>query len=294
MKCLPLPPKPSWTPSLLFPKFIYTSPIHPPYLFMMERMLHRVKGKSFDNDIMTIKKFKMDATWLSKDCSCSQWTDSPFLLFKFRHGKNKNDPKEGQGGAWPKDQDLGPSAQGAGTSSTGGPPSTSTTNPSQLRGDRQKDTGGRVTGTGGEITRVIANLTVVPDGCGGWAIYVGWGGASSQEALPYHERQGHLEGILAGCTTEEAPKVLTRDSGSSQDLPFPKEHGAPYLETTLLMASPQDSPWSGQIYVYLFFQAHAILCLQEAAETYLVGFLEDANLCTIHAKGWQLCPKTFS
>ena len=30
--------------------------------------------------------------------------------------------------------------------------------------------------------------------------------------------------------------------------------------------------------------AKAILCLQKAAEAYLVGLLEDANLCTIHTK----------
>ena len=64
------------------------------------------------------------------------------------------------------------------------------------------------------------------------------GGASSQEALTYHGRQGPPEGILVGCTTEEALKVLTGNSGSWQDPPVPKEHGAPYLEIALLMASP--------------------------------------------------------
>lgn len=34
----------------------------------------------------------------------------------------------------------------------------------------------------------------------------------------------------------------------------------------------------------LRFQARAILALQEAAESYLVGVFEDANLCAIHAK----------
>ena len=33
----------------------------------------------------------------------------------------------------------------------------------------------------------------------------------------------------------------------------------------------------------LQFQSVAILCLQEAAEAYLVGLFEDTNLCTIHA-----------
>ncbi|KAJ8772101.1 hypothetical protein K2173_027278 [Erythroxylum novogranatense] len=34
----------------------------------------------------------------------------------------------------------------------------------------------------------------------------------------------------------------------------------------------------------LRFQSHAILALQEAAEAYIVGLLEDTNLCAIHAK----------
>ena len=32
------------------------------------------------------------------------------------------------------------------------------------------------------------------------------------------------------------------------------------------------------------FQSHAILALQEASESYLVGLFEDTNLCAIHAK----------
>ena len=104
-----------------------------------------------------------------------------------------------------------------------------------------------MTGTGGEVTRVVSNPTVGQDGCRGWAIYVRRGGASSKEALTYHGRQGPHEGIVVGCTNEEAPKVLTGDSFSLQDLPVSKEHGAPHLEIALLVASPQDSPRSGQI-----------------------------------------------
>ena len=35
---------------------------------------------------------------------------------------------------------------------------------------------------------------------------------------------------------------------------------------------------------YLQFQSGVILALQESAEAYLVGLLEDTNLCAIHAK----------
>ena len=41
----------------------------------------------------------------------------------------------------------------------------------------------------------------------------------------------------------------------------------------------------------LHFQAAAILCLQEAAEAYLVGLFEDMNLCVIHAKRLTITPK---
>ncbi len=39
------------------------------------------------------------------------------------------------------------------------------------------------------------------------------------------------------------------------------------------------------------FQSSAIAALQEAAEAYLVGLFEDANLCAIHAKRVTIMPK---
>ena len=41
----------------------------------------------------------------------------------------------------------------------------------------------------------------------------------------------------------------------------------------------------------LCFQGSTIVCLQEAAEAYLVGLMEDANLCTIHVKQVTIMPK---
>jgi histone H3 len=41
----------------------------------------------------------------------------------------------------------------------------------------------------------------------------------------------------------------------------------------------------------LRFQSSAIFALQEAAEAYLVGLFEDANLCAIHAKRVTIMPK---
>ena len=39
------------------------------------------------------------------------------------------------------------------------------------------------------------------------------------------------------------------------------------------------------------FQSGAIMALQEASEAYLVGLLEDSNLCTVHAKRVTIMPK---
>ena len=39
------------------------------------------------------------------------------------------------------------------------------------------------------------------------------------------------------------------------------------------------------------FQSEAIMALQEASEAYLVGLLEDSNLCTVHAKRVTIMPK---
>ncbi|KAG5682522.1 hypothetical protein PVAND_011870 [Polypedilum vanderplanki] len=41
----------------------------------------------------------------------------------------------------------------------------------------------------------------------------------------------------------------------------------------------------------LRFQSSAIMALQEAAESYLVGLFEDTNLCAIHAKRVTIMPK---
>jgi len=41
----------------------------------------------------------------------------------------------------------------------------------------------------------------------------------------------------------------------------------------------------------LRFQSSAILALQEASESYLVGMFADTNLCAIHAKRVTILPK---
>ena len=41
----------------------------------------------------------------------------------------------------------------------------------------------------------------------------------------------------------------------------------------------------------LRFQSNAVLALQEACESYIVGLFEDTNLCAIHAKRVTIMPK---
>ena len=41
----------------------------------------------------------------------------------------------------------------------------------------------------------------------------------------------------------------------------------------------------------LRFQASAVMAMQEASESYMVGLFEDTNLCAIHAKRVTIMPK---
>ena len=45
---------------------------------------------------------------------------------------------------------------------------------------------------------------------------------------------------------------------------------------------------------YIHFQSDAIMALQETSDAYLVGLLEDANLCAVHAKRVTIMPKDTS
>ena len=90
-------------------------------------------------------------------------------------------------------------------------------------GSREVGGGGKMAGECGKVPIIVANLTVGPDGCGGWAIYFG-GGASQEEALTYHGRQSLPEGIPPGWKSQEDQEVPAWHSCSSGDLVVPKEH----------------------------------------------------------------------
>ena len=64
----------------------------------------------------------------------------------------------------------------------------------------------------------------------------------------------------------------------------------PFQRLVREIASDSDvirSPLCGKVR----FQSAAIMALQEASEAYLVGLLEDSNLCAIHAKRVTIMPK---
>ena len=62
----------------------------------------------------------------------------------------------------------------------------------------------------------------------------------------------------------------------------PKEHRAPDSETPFLQLVCKIAIQVGKYDMH--FQGCTIISLQEAAEAYTVGLMEDANLCAIHAK----------
>eukprot|EP00804_Cyclotella_cryptica_P008384 CCRYP_003905-RB/>CCRYP_003905-RB protein AED:0.34 eAED:0.34 QI:0/-1/0/1/-1/0/1/0/47 len=41
----------------------------------------------------------------------------------------------------------------------------------------------------------------------------------------------------------------------------------------------------------MHYQANALAASQEASEAYLIGLLEDTNLCAIHARRVTIMPK---
>ena len=115
------------------------------------------------------------------------------------------------------------------------------------------------------------------------------GGASLAETLTYHGRQSPPEGISPGWKSKEDQEVPAWHSCSLGDMAVPKEHRAPYQEIPFSWLVHEIALEVGKY--DLHFQGSAIICLQEAAEAYLVSLMEDTNLCTIHVKQVTIMPK---
>ena len=67
------------------------------------------------------------------------------------------------------------------------------------------------------------------------------------------------------------------------NITFQSSHQAPFQRLVREIAQDMASD--------LRFQSTALLALQEAAESYLVGLFEDTLLCAVHAKRVTIMPK---
>ena len=85
-----------------------------------------------------------------------------------------------------------------------------------------------------------------------------------------------------GRPSKEAQEVLAWDSCPPRDMAVPKEHRAPDLDLSFLQLVHKMALQVGKY--DMCFQGCTIICLQEAAGAYIVGLMEDENLCTIHSK----------
>ena len=136
---------------------------------------------------------------------------------------------------------------------------------------------------------VIANLTVGPDGCRGWAICFG-GGASEEEAPTYCGRQSAPRRNSSRLVRFKKTRKYWPGTVALQEI-------WQFQKSTELLIMKLSFSWlvheiALEVGKYdLHFQGSAIICLQEAAEAYLVGLMEDANLCAIHAKWVTFMPK---
>ena len=123
-------------------------------------------------------------------------------------------------------------------------------------------------------------------------MYIGCRGAGQKEALTYCGRQSSTEGIPEGQKVTKPWRYWPGTVALHEIHQFQKS-------TNLLICKLPFSCLVCKITLEveqydMHFQVHAILTLQEAAEAYLVGFLEDTNLCAIHANALPLCPRIYN
>ena len=140
----------------------------------------------------------------------------------------------------------------------------------------------------GKVPIIIANPTVGQDGCRGWAICFG-GGASQEEALTNVGGKAPWKEFLQAGKVKKTRKYQP-GTVALWDI-------QQFQESTELLIRNLPFSWlvceiAQEVGKYdLHFQGSTIICLQEAAEAYLVGLMEDTNLCTIHAKWVTIMPK---
>merc|ERR1711936_979457 len=88
--------------------------------------------------------------------------------------------------------------------------------------------------------------------------------------------------------SQEASQIQARHGRPQGDSSLPEVYRAPHPQAPfqrLVREIAQDFETD------LRFQSSAVMALQEAAEAYLVGLMEDTNLCAIHAKRVTIMPR---
>ena len=141
----------------------------------------------------------------------------------------------------------------------------------------------------GAITIIIAHPTVGPNGCRGQTYKSG-----GEE--PVHKKLRPTVGGKAppGRNSCRQAKEKSPEGTGLGQLPSVKYGSSKRVQSSLLGNSPLWLVHEIAIQVGKYdmhFQGCAIICLQEAAEAYIVGLMEDANLCAIHAKWVTIMPR---
>ena len=91
---------------------------------------------------------------------------------------------------------------------------------------------------GGEVATVIANLTVGPDSCGGWAIYVRWGKPATKKLHTTVGGKAPRKEFLTPGKLKKTQKYQSGIVALHEISQFQKSTEPPHLETSLLMFSP--------------------------------------------------------
>ena len=133
------------------------------------------------------------------------------------------------------------------------------------------------------------NEIVCWDGCQSGTINVSWGGASPEDTLANHGRQGPQKGVSQGWVVEEATEVPAGDCSSLGDLSVQRSTELLILKLPFSCFICEIAQEVGKY--DMSFQVYAVLTLQEAIEYYLIRLLDDANLCAIHLKHITIMPK---
>ena len=131
------------------------------------------------------------------------------------------------------------------------------------------------------------------------------GGKHFQTKLPTPKKCYMTEGKIASATSIKAQHQICKSKQSTGAIKRPHKYRSGtkalmeirrYQKSTelLICKLPFQRLVREMAQDYktdLRFQSSAIVALQEAAESFLVGLFEDTNLCAIHAKHVTIMPK---